>query len=148
MFFHPAPPWQPRRKGTFSSSSQGDIFKKSRQCGVSRFDTLPFPVILPRSDGGAYQPFGQIITRWLLYLIYETTIPALKTTAEAPARVLEPQFKQERPRHPPESAPRWAQTPDAGLIPAWGPIRQAGCAWAARVASKKGATRTGKHTPE
>jgi hypothetical protein len=31
-----------------------------------RFDRLVLAGILARSNGGAFQPFGQIITRWLL----------------------------------------------------------------------------------
>jgi len=104
-----------------------------------RFDTARSAVILARSNGGAHQPFGQIIKRQLFYLIYETTIPALKEAAEAAAWISQPQFQQKRPRHPEKSPPGWAQAPHARLIvPAWGQTRQPGCVSVEPRALRKG----------
>ena len=50
-------------------------------------------------------------------MIYETTIPALENSPQAPARLFEPQLHQKRSRHPAQSPARRPQTPHACLNP-------------------------------
>ena len=47
---------------------------------------------------------------------HETTISAIQNTAEAAARIFEPQLQQERARDFTQPPPHWPQAFDAGII--------------------------------
>jgi ribonuclease P protein component len=82
-------------------------------------DSVRFIGNLPNSDYGVFPAAGVVRTQSRgtarTGLIYETTIPTVKSPPQAAARIFGPELQPQRAGHPAQSPPRRAQTPYPGL---------------------------------